>query len=65
MQFCKEIYDELSSKYEQCVLRIEHILVSDTTFKLYTSFQNYAAFKAFYNQHVISRPSLMLVRVTT
>ena len=36
----KRKYDELSSKYEQCVLRIEHVLASDTSFKFYTGFQN-------------------------
>ena len=42
-------YDELSSKYKQSVLRIEHLLAHDTTFKLYTGFQNYATFKVFFD----------------
>ena len=40
-------YDELSTKYNQCVLRIEHVIASDANFKFYTSFPNYAAFKYF------------------
>ena len=44
----KRKYDELSSKYEQCVLTIEHVLASDTTFKFYTGFQNYQTFQAFF-----------------
>jgi hypothetical protein len=37
-------------KYEQCVLQIEHVLASDTNFKLYcTGFQNYATFKVFFD----------------
>ena len=42
-------YDELSFKYKQCVLRIEHVLANDTTFKFYTGFQNYATFKVFFD----------------
>jgi hypothetical protein len=42
-------YYELSSKYEQCVLQIEHVLASDTNFKFYTGFQNYATFKVFFD----------------
>ena len=34
-------YDELSFKYKQCVLQIEHVLANDTTFKFYTGFQDY------------------------
>jgi orotate phosphoribosyltransferase len=36
MQLYKENIYELSSKYEQCVLRIEHVLASGTNFKFYT-----------------------------
>ena len=45
----KRKYDELSSKHEQCVLRLEHVLASDTNFKFYTGFQNYATFKVFFD----------------
>ena len=38
-------YDKLSFRYKQCVLRIEHVLAKDTTFKFYTGLQNYATFK--------------------
>ena len=31
------------------MLRIEHVLASDTNFKFYTGFQNYQTFKAFYD----------------
>ena len=44
----KQKYDELSSKYKQCVLRIEHVIASDANFKFYTSFPNYATFKVFF-----------------
>jgi hypothetical protein len=37
------------AKYEQCVLRIEQVLASDTNFKFYTGFQNYATFKVFFD----------------
>ena len=35
----------LEEKYKQCVLRLEHVLSSDTEFKFFTSFQNYSTFK--------------------
>ena len=45
----EEKYNDLSSKYKQSVLRLEHVLASDTEFKFYTSFQNYSTFKAFFD----------------
>ena len=45
----KTKYEELSNKYKQCVLRLEHVIASDANFKFYTSFPNYATFKAFFN----------------
>ena len=42
-------YDELSTKYNHCVLRIVHVIASDANFKFYTSFPNYAAFKVFFD----------------
>ena len=41
-------YDELSCKYEQCVLRVEHVLANDTTFKFCSGFQNCSTFKVFF-----------------
>jgi UDP-2,3-diacylglucosamine pyrophosphatase LpxH len=49
MQLYKENIYELSSKYEQCVLRIEHVLASGTNFKFYTGFHDYATFKVFFD----------------
>ena len=46
--FLKSKHDELSSKYQLSVLRLEHV-ASDVNFKFYTSFPNYATFKAFFN----------------
>ncbi len=45
----KTKHEELSNKYNQCVLRLEHVIASDTNFKFYTSFPNYATFKAFFD----------------
>ena len=45
----KERCEELTNRYKQCVLRIEHVIASDTNFKFYTGFQNYQTFKAFYD----------------
>ena len=45
----KSKHDELSTKYQLCVLRLEHIIASDVNFKFYTSFPNYSTFKAFFN----------------
>ena len=45
----KTKYGELSNKYKQCVLRLEHVIASGANFKFYTSFPNYATFKAFFN----------------
>ena len=45
----KSKHDELSSKYQLCVLRLEHVIASDVNFKFYTSFPNYETFKAFFN----------------
>ena len=44
--FSKSKHDELSSKYQLSVL---HVVASDVNFKFYTSFPNYATFKAFFN----------------
>jgi hypothetical protein len=51
MQLYKEnIMSYHLAKYEQCVyLWIEHVLASDTNFKFYTGFQNYATFKVFFD----------------
>ena len=45
--FLKSKHDELSSKYQLSVLRLEHVVASDVNFKFYTSFPNYATFKPF------------------
>ena len=45
----KEKCEELTCRYTQSVLRIEHVLASNTTFKFYTGFQNYQTFKAFFD----------------
>ena len=46
----KSKHDELSSKYQlSLLLRLEHFVASDVNFKFYTSFPNYATFKAFFN----------------
>jgi hypothetical protein len=45
----KQKYDELSTKHKQCVLRIEHVIASDTNFKFYTSFPNYTTFKVLFD----------------
>ena len=37
----------LEEKYKQCVLRLEHVLSSDTEFKFYIGFQNSSTFKGF------------------
>ena len=47
--FLKSEHDELSSKYQLSVLRLEHVVASDVNFRFYTSFPNYATFKAFFN----------------
>ena len=49
--FLKSKHDELSSKYQLSVLRLEHVVASDhdVNFKFYTSFPNYATFKAYFN----------------
>ena len=40
----------LSSKYEQCVLRLEHVLARDTVLNsTHAGFQNYASFKVFFD----------------
>ena len=44
----KQKLEELSTKYKQRVLRIEHVLASNTNFKFYTGFQDYQTFKAFF-----------------
>lgn len=57
----EEKYNDLSSNYKQCVLRLEHVIASDANFKFYTSFQNYATFKAFFDYLQPACNSLMYV----
>ena len=45
----KKKYDDLSTKYNQCILWIEHLIASDANFKFYTSLPNYATFKVFFD----------------
>ena len=40
-------YDDLSTKYNQCVLRIEHLIASDANFKFYTIYQTMQHLKYF------------------
>ena len=47
--FLKSKHDELSSKYQLSVLRLERVVASDVNFKFYTIYPNYATFKAFFN----------------
>ena len=41
--------EELTCRYTQSVLRIEHVLASNIIIKFYTGFQNYQTFKAFFD----------------
>ena len=40
-------YDDLSTKYNECVLRIEHLIASDANFKFYTIYQTMQHLKYF------------------
>ena len=42
-------HDELSSQYKLFSQHLHHVVASDSNFKFYTSFPNYATFKAFFN----------------